>query len=464
MRSGWILAILFLWPTVCLAGTDATLPAGVRAVWDLESAAREKTATRERVCLNGLWRWQPADKAADALPAGDWGYAKVPGPWPGSRGDYTWVDSQMNYPAPAWKSADLGKVVMGWYQREFTVPADWTGRRIAVSMEYLYSAAAVYVDGKKIGEAYFPGGEVDITAACRPGGKQVLSIRAAAVPLGEETTYFAENGAGAKSKATVQLRGLCGDTYLIGTPASERLADVKIETSVQKWELAISAGLEKLNPQGVYRLHAVVTDNGKPVHELTSEPFKEADLKDGRFSFHGDWKPEKLWDLNTPGNQYHLQLSLTNDQNAVIDALPALRFGFRKFRIDGRDFRLNGSRIHCFAVPLDSAQISAAASTYPGARETFRRLKTFGVNLVYTHNYGCIPGQNLGYPRRRRSRLIGITCNTLDIARIISIGSLSNLNMPTMPAIGCRPSQPRRSSAITSRSSPTSRAAPPTSR
>src|SRR5438128_7440205 len=39
--------------------SEATLPPGVKAVWDLEKAHRDKTPTRERVCLNGLWRWQP---------------------------------------------------------------------------------------------------------------------------------------------------------------------------------------------------------------------------------------------------------------------------------------------------------------------------------------------------------------------------------------------------------------------
>jgi beta-galactosidase len=308
-----------------------------------------------------------------------------------------WVDSQTSYPAPAWKNTDLGKVVVGWYQREFTVPADWTGRRIAVSMEYLYSAAAVYVDGKKLGEAYFPGGEVEITLACHPGEKHLLSMRVAAVPLGEETAYFAENGAGTKSKATVQLRGLCGDTFLIGSPSAARLTDAKIETSVRKGELAISAAMVKLDPQATYRLHAVVMDNGKVIHELTSEPFKESDSKEGRFTFHGGWKPEKLWDLNTPANQYDLQLSLVDNKNAAIDTLSPIRFGFREFWIDGLDFRLNRTRFHGFAVPLDSAQISIATATYAGARETFKRLKSFGVNLVYTHNYGCIPGQNLGF-------------------------------------------------------------------
>ena len=32
----------------------ANLPAGVRAIWNHDKAQRESTATRERICINGL--------------------------------------------------------------------------------------------------------------------------------------------------------------------------------------------------------------------------------------------------------------------------------------------------------------------------------------------------------------------------------------------------------------------------
>ena len=83
------------------AADDASLPAGVRAVWDLKQAHREATPTRERVCINGLWRWQPAAKA-DGVPTGCWGYFKVPGCWPGVS-DYMQHDCQTVYPHPSWK-------------------------------------------------------------------------------------------------------------------------------------------------------------------------------------------------------------------------------------------------------------------------------------------------------------------------------------------------------------------------
>src|SRR3954462_7903892 len=62
------------------------LPAGVSAAWDLAKAERIATPTRERMCINGLWRWQPVARDSDdtaKVPAGGWGYFKVPGCWPG---------------------------------------------------------------------------------------------------------------------------------------------------------------------------------------------------------------------------------------------------------------------------------------------------------------------------------------------------------------------------------------------
>ena len=80
------------------------------------------------------------------------------------------------------------------------------------------------------------------------------------------------------------------------------------------------------------------------------------------------------------------------------DAALPLRFGFREFWIDGRDFYLNGTRIFLSAVPLDNAQVGARSATYAGAaRESLERLKSFGINFVYTHNYGCEPGSHLSF-------------------------------------------------------------------
>ncbi len=36
-------------------------------------------------------------------------------------------------------------------------------------------------------------------------------------------------------------------------------------------------------------------------------------------------------------------------------------------------------------------------SSYEAAKESFRRLKSFGINMVYTHNYDCNPGSFLSF-------------------------------------------------------------------
>ncbi|MDW8026692.1 MAG: hypothetical protein RMK18_12650, partial [Armatimonadota bacterium] len=43
---------------------EGILPPGVKVVWDIDKAYRETTATRERICINGLWQWQPASPEA----------------------------------------------------------------------------------------------------------------------------------------------------------------------------------------------------------------------------------------------------------------------------------------------------------------------------------------------------------------------------------------------------------------
>jgi len=210
---------------------DAVLPPGVKAVWDPAKAYHGSSPTRERICINGLWRWQPADPGAEQVPAGAWGFFKVPGSWPGST-DYMRKDSQTVYRHPSWGEA--GQPSAAWYQREVTIPAGWAGRRITVTAETLNSFAAVYVDGNKAGDMRFPAGEVDLTRACRPGAKHVLSMLVVAMPLRAVMMSFSDTNAAKQVRGAVERKGLCGDVFLEGTPVGARLGDVRVGTSVRR--------------------------------------------------------------------------------------------------------------------------------------------------------------------------------------------------------------------------------------
>jgi beta-galactosidase/beta-glucuronidase len=378
------------------ASANAALPEGVRAVWDVSKAYHETTPTRERICINGLWRWQPAEAQSQQAPAENWGYFKVPGCWPGID-DYMQKDSQTIYPHPSWASRKLGGITAAWYEREITIPADWTGRRIALSVEYLNSLAIVYVDGAKAGEVRFPGGEADLTSLCHPGGSYKLSLLVVALPLKGVMLSYTDSASAREVKGSVARRGLCGDVYLVSTPAGPRIADVKVDTSVRRQELTFDAAVEGLAADAQYAFRARVLKDGRSVKEFTGRTFHAGDLKEGRIMSTEKWMPDKLWDIHTPGNTYDLEVSLLDAADNVADTAWTVRFGFREFWIDGRDFFLNGTRIFLSALPLDNDEVGPALATYDAARESLERLKTLGINFVYTHNYGCEPGSHLSF-------------------------------------------------------------------
>lgn len=109
------------------------------------------------------------------MPIADWGYYKVPASWPGIQ-DYLQSDYQTLYPHPNWKNTKLGEVKSAWYERTITIPQNWAGRRIDLDVEYLNSYAVVYIDGHQVGQLRFPAGQVDLSAAVRPGATHVLSM------------------------------------------------------------------------------------------------------------------------------------------------------------------------------------------------------------------------------------------------------------------------------------------------
>src|SRR5262249_54378177 len=144
-------------------------------------------------------------------------------------------------------------------------------------------------------------------------------------------------------------------------------------------------------------LRVRVTAPHEPVKEFRTAAFRSRDAPGGRISLTEPWMPKLLWDTSTPENICVAEAELADTTGKLLDVYWPVRFGFREFWIDGRDFLLNGHRIFLSALPLDNAQVSAALASYSSARESLDRLQSFGINFVYTHNYGCEPGTHLSF-------------------------------------------------------------------
>ncbi len=91
---------------------------------------------------------------------------------------------------------------------------------------------------------------------------------------------FNDTNAARRGRGQVARRGLCGDVYLVGTPAGPRIADVKVDTSVRKGEITLTAALAE--PGAAGPLHAArrrSPTTGSQVKEFTSKAFQAADLR-----------------------------------------------------------------------------------------------------------------------------------------------------------------------------------------
>ncbi len=369
-------------------GAAMVLPEGVKGALDLSTADRETTPTRERVSMKGLWRWQPAPADANSVPADGWGYVQVPGAWPGGsrRGG-----SEAFYPHPSWQARPLADVTAAWYQVDVSVPAEWAGRRIALNVEFLNSFATVYMDGRKAGDMRFPGGELDLTSLCRPGQKHVLSMLVLAMPLRAVVMSFNDTDAARQVRGMVGQRGLCGDVFVVGAPQNARIGDMRVVTSVRNWQITLDTALDAVDSQATYALRAKVRDGEQTVKEFTSKPFRGADLSNGRIAVSEDWRPEKLWDMDTPQNQYDVSVSLLGAEGQLLDEALSERFGFREFWIDGRYFYLNGTRVFL------SFSRGQPGWSYNGARESIERQRRVGINFHAVGGFGCEPGAHQSF-------------------------------------------------------------------
>lgn len=381
---------------------DAEVPESVVVRWDLDNAYREETATRGRVCINGLWRFHPVTLETSELPnpGTGWGYLKVPGTWAPS------TSRQKPFGPDIWEEQlDLNKIDAAWYQRMVTVPAEWRGREVFLNIDNPKHSARVLVDGKEAGTIEWPGGRLKLTNLVQPGQTHELSIFTLALPLTPEQIVVMGPDQIEKARAQVRFKGLCGDCWLESEPMGARITDVFVKPSVRKHELALQCELADLDATRRYRLAAAVTDGEEIVREFASGLVSAAE----RIEFSGAWPDAKLWDIDQP-NLYKVRVSLSDEDGKLLDQTTPIQFGFREFWIQGKDFYLNGSPIHLRCLDYFNAGEDFALASYDQARHTFAQARKLGFNYVIHSNYDYEPqsvayiddtvraGDDLGFP------------------------------------------------------------------
>lgn len=351
--------------------------------FSLDDAWKVEVPGRGKICLNGLWRFQPVfDKeSSQKQPAAEgWGWFKVPASWPGAN---NWQNNHIFYLPGRERDRLMGEAKnqlhYAWYERDIRIPSDWQGRRIKLDFELFQGIGTLYVDNRKVGDLSFPGGEVDITDFVKPGENHKLLIYISTEP--RETSHFMGMTREYKDLTEQSNKGICGDVYLLGVPAECEISDVRIVTSVKKKEISFDTGFARL-PAGTYTLEAEISDGGKPVKTFISQPFRSTGKPDFRHTFTASWNDPKLWDTDTPENVYTLNLQLKNAAGKTVDHFFPEEFGFREFELQGRNFVLNGKPIHLRALPINNTAY-AADSTRDKIEHLARAAKAMNINFLF---------------------------------------------------------------------------------
>ncbi len=344
----------------------------------LEDAYRESTPTRERISLNGLWRFRPEEcEPGAAVPPENsgWGYFKVPGIWP-DRGDSDGPNDAQELhlpPATLLKYMDQ-KLLCAWYRRAVAIPVSWRNRKIRLFFELLQGSALIYLDGKHVGTLRFPGGAFDLPGA-RPGTTHDLAILVSGRPGEAGAVNFTAPERMTTELAQLANRGITGDLYLESLPSSGHIEAVAVTTSVAEKTIKVVPESTVSGTQEV----TVRDRNGRIVLEFEGEEAR--------------WENPELWSPQHPERIYTAEVRLKKADGTLLDQYYPVEFGFREFSISGRDFLLNGVPFPLRALVSCHVLGKADRAGVEITRNLCRQAKMLNANFLLPENYDFAPGR-----------------------------------------------------------------------
>jgi len=354
-------------------------------------AARLRDPGDWRKSLDGEWDFAlapnpPAALAQVASPAAS-SQVEVPGHWTlqgHGRPHYTNQKIPFQPDEPPEPPADNPT---GIYRRRFTVPAAWDGMRIILRFEAADSMLVLHVNGRFVGvskDSRLPA-DFAINGFLRPGENEIIAV----VPQWSDATYV-------EDQDQWWLPGLPRSVTLYATPRTF-LADVFFRSELDAafrrahFDVRVELGFGGELHEDCQVAMQLLDDRGRAV---LPRPLKSGVIAQNRrvivnrfvAHFSGDIPPARLrlWSPETP-HLYTLLLSLHSPDG---DSHTAVRVGFRRSEVRGRDFLLNGRRVFIAGVNRhEFDDTRGRAVPYARMVEDVRLMKQFNFNAVRTSHY-----------------------------------------------------------------------------
>jgi hypothetical protein len=325
---------------------------------------------RQQISLNGTWQFQKVVDLQDPAPVGGiWSPMDVPG-------------TEVGY--------DYERM---WVKREFSIPADFRGKRIKIQFDGVKYNSRVVVNGRTVGGCFngYDPFEVDITDVAKIGGTNTLAVGChdwtgvfssdsdrvdfSRKPAWQRPRRFVEDQVIAPIGGHYDQYGIWGDVRLVAVPAVY-LSDLFIKPSVRKQELEVEYSITNESDQpATGRLSTAVEADG--IDCLVFEPvsFQVPAGQTINKTVRRRWPEARHWSHEDP-HLYQLRSQLSTG-----DQLES-QFGFREFWVEGHRYVLNGKKVNLLATswwpprePIEREEIE----------KQFRAIKAAGINCFRTH-------------------------------------------------------------------------------
>ncbi len=273
--------------------------------------------------LGGVWKFSESvapgfEKAAPQ----DWKEIRVPGEWAMQGFRVKHVRKGEHF-----VSGDTAG-----YFRTFTLPADWSGKRVKLRCDAVYSDAAVFVNGREAGRHLggFTPFELDVTALVNPGTENCIALAVC-------SESAADTLASGSKYACHQLGGINRNIRLFAVPETHisglrvitrfdkeyRNATLELDVETQGGDAELAVSLARVKPDGPERSGGSVPSDIR--------------LKSGHSEIPVA-NPAK-WDTEHP-NLYTLTVKLLKNGKTVETVMR--KIGFRQVEVRGNQLFVNG--------------------------------------------------------------------------------------------------------------------------
>lgn len=347
--------------------------------------------------LNGTWKFLysenpyeiPENFMSPALDDSEWANITVPGNWERQGfGIAIYTNTRWEFCAPnnpPYMAAPNPPIVpetfnpTGVYRTTFTVPEEWDGRRIFISIDGVKSAAYLYINGVEVGmskDSKLPA-RYDITKYVKKGFSNQLTMR---VFRWNDGTYL-------ECQDFWRISGIERDVYIYSQP-EVAISDFTVVSQLDKesyttGEFSLAVELKnytkkKADYKVAYKLfdaQGVEVNSGMCPGEITTDAVAE---------FSATIDGVKPWSAEEP-NLYTLVIKTTSgDETEIISE----KIGFRTVEIKNRQLLVNGQPILVKGVNLhEHNEFTGHYVDTALMIKDFELMKRYNVNTIRTCHY-----------------------------------------------------------------------------